>query len=169
MLICRPNALGNPFLIGRDGDRTKVVESYRLWLWMVLQEGRSGRLRPGAELKQEDLFGVGGRQKRLAFEGEFPRAEEMRLRYAVWVEFGRLVEMVRSGETVRLVCHCAPQACHGDVVRKALEWWVPEEDVINHEKDELNERERGHDEREPIWDSGVFAEYVGAAETGGNG
>lgn len=30
--ICRPGQWGNPFVIGRDGDRTKVIEKYREWI-----------------------------------------------------------------------------------------------------------------------------------------
>jgi len=29
----RGGAWGNPFVIGRDGDRAEVVEKYRDWLW----------------------------------------------------------------------------------------------------------------------------------------
>lgn len=31
--IGRPSLLGNPFVIGKDGDRAKVIEKYRIWLW----------------------------------------------------------------------------------------------------------------------------------------
>ena len=30
--ICRPGQWGNPFLIGRDGDRGEVIEKYRQWI-----------------------------------------------------------------------------------------------------------------------------------------
>jgi len=31
-----PNALGNPFIIGRDGDRAEVIRKYKLWLYPQL-------------------------------------------------------------------------------------------------------------------------------------
>ena len=31
--IGRPSALGNPFVIGRDGNRDEVIAKYRVWLW----------------------------------------------------------------------------------------------------------------------------------------
>lgn len=31
--IMRPNTLGNPFVIGQDGDRTEVIAKFRVWLW----------------------------------------------------------------------------------------------------------------------------------------
>lgn len=37
--VGRPSALGNPFVIGRDGDRETVIEKYRRWLWRQLQLG----------------------------------------------------------------------------------------------------------------------------------
>lgn len=30
--ICRPGIWGNPFVIGRDGDRDQVVEQYAKWI-----------------------------------------------------------------------------------------------------------------------------------------
>lgn len=37
--VGRPGVLGNPFVIGRDGDRAEVIEQYRRWLWNELQRG----------------------------------------------------------------------------------------------------------------------------------
>jgi hypothetical protein len=31
--VGRPSVLGNPFAIGRDGDRAEVIAKYRVWLW----------------------------------------------------------------------------------------------------------------------------------------
>lgn len=31
--VGRPSPLGNPFAIGRDGDRDAVIAQYRHWLW----------------------------------------------------------------------------------------------------------------------------------------
>lgn len=33
VFIGRPTALGNPFVIGRDGTREEVIAKYRTWLW----------------------------------------------------------------------------------------------------------------------------------------
>ena len=37
--VGRPSPLGNPFAIGRDGDRTEVIAKYRKWLWNNLDYG----------------------------------------------------------------------------------------------------------------------------------
>lgn len=35
--IMRGTPFGNPFVLGRDGDRATVVARYRHWLWQKLQ------------------------------------------------------------------------------------------------------------------------------------
>ncbi len=37
--VGRPTVLGNPFVIGKDGDRATVIASYRRWLWNEIQGG----------------------------------------------------------------------------------------------------------------------------------
>lgn len=32
-----PSPLGNPFHIGKDGDRQEVIAKYRVWLWERIQ------------------------------------------------------------------------------------------------------------------------------------
>lgn len=32
----RPHFLGNPFVIGRDGDRKEVIDKYRSWFYLNL-------------------------------------------------------------------------------------------------------------------------------------
>ncbi len=32
ILICRPSIWGNPFVIGRDGDRDEVIKKYEEWI-----------------------------------------------------------------------------------------------------------------------------------------
>ena len=64
VIVDRTSPWGNPFVIGRDGDRAEVIEKYRQWL----------------------------------FENPLRDAE---VRYL----FGK-----------HLVCHCAPEPCHADVL-----------------------------------------------------
>ena len=40
VLIDRHSPWGNPFRIGKDGDREEVVEKYRQWFWKRCQEGK---------------------------------------------------------------------------------------------------------------------------------
>lgn len=36
--VGRPSPLGNPYALGRDGNREEVIAKYRRWLWARLQE-----------------------------------------------------------------------------------------------------------------------------------
>lgn len=77
----QPSLLGNPYVIGRDGDREQVILRYRYWLWR--------------EIKHQG---------------------------AVWMYLQQLHERRKRGDALILVCHCAPLACHGDVVQRCLLW-----------------------------------------------
>ncbi len=72
--IDRGTVWGNPFVIGRDGDRTEVIRKYRTYIT--------------ERLKKEPAL----RTALLALEGQ------------------------------RLGCHCAPLACHGDVLVELMPW-----------------------------------------------
>ena len=49
--VGRPSIFGNPFRIGRDGDRQQVVEKYRLYV----QKNPNLVARAKAELRGKDL------------------------------------------------------------------------------------------------------------------
>ena len=81
--IGRPNAqepgapLGNPFEIGRDGNREGVIAKYRDWL--PHQAGR------------------------------------------IVTSLNNIRDYMKLGFDVELECYCAPQACHGDVIKERLQ------------------------------------------------
>ncbi len=77
--IGRPSVLGNPFVIGKDGERAEVIEKYLGWL--------------RAEWKKNG---------------------------AVKAELVRLAAVAKQGN-LELTCWCAPAACHGDVIKNAIE------------------------------------------------
>ena len=76
-----PSPFGNPFRMGRDGDRREVIEKYRHWLWDAIQR-----------------------------------------RNRVYQELMRLVERYKQGEAILLGCWCFPNACHGDFLKRAIEY-----------------------------------------------
>jgi hypothetical protein len=80
--IGRPGVLGNPYVIGKDGDRDEVIEKYREWLWNRYQEKRR-----------------------------------------VYEELLRLSEIAKKRDLL-LVCWCKPKACHGDVIKRCIEWMM---------------------------------------------
>ena len=71
--VGRPTQWGNPFGIGRDGDRKTVIEKYRRWLWKRIQDGR---------IDPDQLAALAGKD---------------------------------------LVCHCAPEPCHAEVLARAAQ------------------------------------------------
>jgi hypothetical protein len=78
--IGRPSALGNPFVIGRDGDRAAVIRKYEAWLAEQIKSAKS----------------------------------------AASIELRRLVQQAAQRD-ICLVCWCAPEPCHGDIVKRAIE------------------------------------------------
>ena len=76
------SVLGNPYAIGKDGDRDEVIKKYREWLWNRYQEKGS-----------------------------------------VYEELLRLSEIAKKRDLV-LVCWCKPKACHGDVIKRCIEWMM---------------------------------------------
>jgi hypothetical protein len=39
VFIARPGKWGNPFVIGKHGDRAEVIAKYRTWLWEKIRAG----------------------------------------------------------------------------------------------------------------------------------
>lgn len=74
--IGRPSLLGNPFVIGKHGNREEVVEKYKEFFYDQL-----GKSRPFAD------------------------------------EIDRITNIYRTTGALTLICWCAPELCHGDVIR----------------------------------------------------
>lgn len=86
--IGRPSKWGNPFVIGKDGNRTEVVEKYRGWLLT-----NKALIKDLPELYDKNL-----------------------------------------------VCWCAPQACHGDVLIELVKWHKAIKEVKNEQNKALRRR-----------------------------
>jgi hypothetical protein len=112
--VGRPSTLGNPFVVGRDGSRTDVMEQFRQWLWQIVQAGCSGRY-AGLPPVTEEYARTCQARKLLDDEG---------YRQAVWEALGDLRERVARGESLNLLCYCKPLACHADIIGNCLEWLV---------------------------------------------
>ena len=56
--------------------------------------------------------------------------EQMNLKGEAYLELQRIVKIVLSGRDVKLICWCKDAQgqgkCHGDIVKKALEWMIAE-------------------------------------------
>ena len=87
LYVGRPSPLGNPFKLGRDGDRVTVIQKYRRWLWSKIQRRDA----------------------------------------AVMAELERIKALVVAGKRVDLMCWCAPEPCHANVIKSCLEWMTQQQ------------------------------------------
>jgi len=92
--IGRPSPFGNPYVIGKDGDRNEVILKYYKEFFVPMW--------------QNDVY------------------------------FKSLIYIIASiaaipGNQIVLVCWCAPEPCHGDIIKKCINYllegkeWNPEE------------------------------------------
>lgn len=50
--------------------------------------------------------------------------EEVKKKGAVYQELVKIAKRVKKGENIELVCWCKPLKCHGNVIKKCLEWMI---------------------------------------------
>jgi hypothetical protein len=112
--VGRPSALGNPFVVGRDGSRAEVIEKFRQWLWEIVRAGRAGRY-AGLPPVTEEYVRTCQVRKLVDDDG---------YRQAVWEAVEDLRPRAARAETLNLLCYCKPLPCHADVIRSCLEWLV---------------------------------------------
>ena len=100
----RSNVLGNPFHMFQESERTAVVAAFREYLHEVANLGANPvDVVPG--LAKKHNVTVSGRWKRPS-------------RTQLMAELAKLEAMPE----VKLLCWCAPLACHCDVIKSYLEW-----------------------------------------------
>lgn len=102
--IGRGSILGNPFVM-RDkshGERTRVIEQYRNNIKTILRWYEEGR--------HNDLVYIGSNNHVTVFQ--------------YMNELHRLYSELINGKNIKLGCFCAPQECHGDVIKELLEYWL---------------------------------------------
>jgi hypothetical protein len=110
-LCDRTSALGNPFHMFGESERTAVVAAFREYLHQVAVLGKNPvDVAPGLAKKHKVM--LSGRWKR-------PNRDE------VVTELAKLEAMAE----VKLLCWCAPRSCHCDVIKSYLEWRNPAEQL----------------------------------------
>lgn len=93
-LVDRTSCLGNPYVLGTDGDRTEVIWKFKRLLWSVMKSHQAGTL------SSHDWPGI-----------------------RMIAGLKTLRAAAREGD-IWLVCHCYPEACHSDVIKAAIEWMI---------------------------------------------
>ncbi len=51
---------------------------------------------------------------------------EVKKKDEVFNELVRIVKKVKAGEKLELVCWCKPYNCHGDIVKRCINWMIKE-------------------------------------------
>lgn len=100
--VDRQSPLGNPFLLGTEGDREEVLFVYEMWLYNALNG--YGKLRKILLDKPAVV----------APSYKYPTPLEVR------TEFNRIRDLLQSGKNIRLVCWCAPLPCHANIIKRYL-------------------------------------------------
>lgn len=96
----RGSPLYNPYIIGEDGDRSECIQKFRRMLWEDIKLGIP------------------------ALDADKSSRRYWRRRTRMFDAFVRVAELVASGAEVKLVCWCSPKPCHGDVLVKAIAWFI---------------------------------------------
>lgn len=96
--VGRPSPLGNPFVIGRHGQRSECIERFRQWLWGIVNK---------------PLEAMDAAEQAAWFE-------LMKLKQAAERNHA-------AGADLNLLCYCKPLACHADVIKGCLEWMMETE------------------------------------------
>lgn len=106
--IDRTSVLGNPFYLANtkdDRQRDLVVAAYGEYAYAVMDGGNPAQV--AAEIAQENNLTI-------------PASWKAPTQAAFGAEIERLVE-IASVRPLALGCHCAPAACHGDVIKDTVE------------------------------------------------
>lgn len=111
--IDRTSVLGNPFAMEKEEERDACNQAYREWLWQIMKTADDEKVNPVPLLEKYNLS--------IAEKWKNPTAGEVRK------ELNRILD---TGN-VRLLCWCAPLPCHGDVVKKCLEWMAHQRKLLD--------------------------------------
>jgi len=106
----RGSTLGNPFLLGNELERRRVIEGYRRYLWQVVHvwdEPLEAAKSVGTQLGL--IIASSWRQ---------PTREQ------VVLALQKIEVQIEQGKHVTLLCWCAPSPCHCDVIANYLRWWL---------------------------------------------
>ena len=86
------NPLGNPFLLGRDGDRDEVCNKFDRKMWDLVRRAVS----KGCHVTEDERL--------------------------ILMKLSELWHILRREKELHLLCFCAPERCHGLTVRAVIEW-----------------------------------------------
>lgn len=112
--VDRSTVLGNPFVVcdlNHKNGRTRVIRAYVDWLRGTPMRNVPAKYRVHIDWRFVRKQTPGGRTDNDSCDWLRDQVAEMVV---------CLRKQVQHGARLALVCHCAPQRCHGDVLAKAL-------------------------------------------------
>lgn len=90
--------------------------------------GRKSYAQKGSLLANKFKIGRDGNRDEVVEKYRRWLWNEYKKKGEVYKELWRIANKVKKGEKVQLMCWCAPYKCHGDVVKRCIEWMI--RDVI---------------------------------------
>lgn len=105
VLCDRTTPLGNPFFMKNESERSLVIQAFRLYLYRVAV------LNYTPEKAARDV--ASSLKVRIPSTWKKPSREEF------MSMLDKLQELQKD-----LLCHCAPEACHCDVIISYLNWKI---------------------------------------------
>lgn len=88
--------------------------------------GRKGYGLNGSVLANKFVIGKDGNREEVVEKYRRWLWIEFNKKGKVYEELIRIANLVKKGENVELVCWCKPLSCHGDIVKKCVEWMIKE-------------------------------------------
>jgi len=102
----RFSILGNPFVMRTPSDRMPVIKAFRKYFWLVLQEMEP--VNAAKQVEQETGLLLAHSWKKTSRENFLK-------------ELFRVYAIVKQ-KPCTLLCWCAPESCHLEVLVKFFEW-----------------------------------------------
>ncbi len=90
--------------------------------------GRNSYVSKGSILNNKFKIGQDGNREGVVEKYRIWLWQEYKKKSGVYQELVRIKDKVIKGEEVELVCWCSPQKCHGDVIKKCVEWMIKSQD-----------------------------------------
>ena len=91
--IGRGSSIGNPYVIGKDGDRNQVINKFRKYFYREVN-------------RDEFLNHVNGSSDEIKTTIEYVLVD--------------MFQQALQGD-LKLVCFCVPLGCHGDIIKNFLD------------------------------------------------
>lgn len=103
-----------------NGKKVGFIGEHKIYI------GRNGYGLNGSILANKFLIGRDGNRDEVIEKYRQWLWIEWNKKGKVYNELVRICNLVKEGKNIELVCWCKPLSCHGDVVKKCVEWMIKE-------------------------------------------